>query len=449
MCRIGKPLGVAQLVQRALQLPHGGERPGKLAPHRQGVRERPCAVVDRQRLAQRRAAGRIVAAAQLELPEPVQRVRRVGPRCARAPRGERILIQLLGPREVAGEAREAREIHQVGRRDLVTPVPPVERERRLELAARFVEVTHALRQQAEVVVACGHAARVPDPVLQGAGLGVALARRRQVARVLAHPGERHDGVRLGAHVADGGREGARPLQVRDGAVEPALGQQARADVARYRRDAGGVVDRARARQRPSPHRDRRGRSVPAVRRDARAPHAVDPDLTGALHDGPGGEPLHLPHQERVAPPYRVRGCEVTRHGELVVACTSGRAFHHLPQRVGHRVAHRERARPHGGGQLGIGQVGRQQPQRVRRRRLGRQRRDHEQRPDGRHRGGPRAIENWTSSEADQRSHPVRASTFQRYGRSGMREIESGSATAVSPSCASYSTRPAASNSESL
>ena len=88
----------------------------------------------------------------------MQRVGRVGPRFARAPRRQRVAIQRLGSRKVSLRAREPGKIHQIRSGDFVTPVPAVERERRLELSARFVRLPEGLGEQAEIVIIGRHAA---------------------------------------------------------------------------------------------------------------------------------------------------------------------------------------------------------------------------------------------------------------------------------------------------
>ena len=71
-------------------------------------------MVSASRSAARAAA--IVAPAQLELAEPVQGVRHVGPLLAGAPRRQGVTIQRLGAGEVPGEAREPGEVHEVASR---------------------------------------------------------------------------------------------------------------------------------------------------------------------------------------------------------------------------------------------------------------------------------------------------------------------------------------------
>ena len=155
--RVREVLGTAQLVQRRLELARRCERAGELAPHRERVGQWPGSPIDGQRLLQGGPRGGIVAASQLELAETAQRVRGVGPLLADAPRRQGVAVQRLRVREIAGRGRERGEVHEIGRGDLVTPVTPVQVERRLELAARFVRISGGLRQQAEVVVIGGDA----------------------------------------------------------------------------------------------------------------------------------------------------------------------------------------------------------------------------------------------------------------------------------------------------
>ncbi len=76
---IGAALRPTQLIPRALKITGRRERPGEIAPHGQLFGHGSGACVDRERLLQRGARGRVIAAAQLELAESVQRDRGVGP----------------------------------------------------------------------------------------------------------------------------------------------------------------------------------------------------------------------------------------------------------------------------------------------------------------------------------------------------------------------------------
>src|SRR5947207_13246335 len=118
-----------------------------------------------------------------------------------------------------------------------------------------------------------------------------------------------------------------------GAVERTLSEDPPPDVPEPRRGPRRIGDRERARQGATPDRDRGERAVPAVRRDARTPHAVDPELRGAPIRRPGGEPDHLADQERIAPRYGVGRGELAGRREVVPG-----------ERAGDRYAPRGRAR---------------------------------------------------------------------------------------------------------
>ena len=299
--RIRETLRAAEHVERRLKLTRRRECTGELASHRERVGERTGPVVNRQCVEQRGPRRGIVAATQLELAKPVQGVGLVGPLLARAPGRERVAVQRLGAREVAGRSREAGEIHQVGRRDLVAPVTPVELERRLELAACFVRVPGGLREQPQIVVIGGDAAGIPDALAQGEGVRVPLVRRGEIAAIRTRSGERAQGVRFDPNVPDRGGEGARALEVRARAVEPTLPQETRPDVAQHGGNTGRIVDRPCTLEGPAPDGDCDGGAGPAVGRDARATRAVRPDLRRPSLPRPRLEPRHLAHQKRIAP----------------------------------------------------------------------------------------------------------------------------------------------------
>ena len=325
---------MAQLVQGTLQLSRRGERAREVPPHRERVRERASAVVDRECLAERGPRRRVVAPAELDLAQPVQGGRRVGPLLARPPGREGVAIQPHGEREVAVHARQPREIDEIRRGNLVAAVMAVQRERGFELPACLIQVARRLRQEAEVIVVRRGAARVPDPLPQRERSDVSCLRRGEVPPILTYARERPDGVRLDPNVSYARGQQPRPVEIRHGAVHPAFGEQAGPDVAEQPRDARRVVDRRDARQGAPPDPDGRGRAVTAIRRDARPPRAVGPHLRRPALRRPGGEPLHLTHQERVAPRHGVRGRDPPGRAELPPG-----------ERVGYRVPHGERSRP--------------------------------------------------------------------------------------------------------
>ena len=315
--RIRQTLRATQSVERSLQLTCRRERTGELAPYRERVGEGSGPVINRQCVAQRGPGRRIVAAAQLQLTEPVQRVRDVGPLLAGAPGRQGVAVQPFGVRELSGSRGQRGEVHQVGRRDLVAPISPVDLECCLELAARLVRIPDGLRQQPQIVVIRRHPPRIPDPLAQGEGLRVARARRGQIALIRAGAGESPEGVGLDANVPDARGECARPLEIRAGAVEPTLTQKGGADVAQHRGDTGRIGDRPGAPEGAAPDRNRRSGSGPAIRRDTRATHAVGPDFRRAPLGRPCLEPRHLAHQERIAPCLRVGGRQTARCAEIV------------------------------------------------------------------------------------------------------------------------------------
>ena len=206
--RVGELLGAPQPVERTLQLARGRQCGGKLPANRERARERSGAVVDRQRIEQRRAGGPIVAAPQLELAQPVQRVRRIGPALVRPPGGEGVAVQGLRPGKVALLAREPGKVDEVRGGDFVPPVAPVQGQGSLELASGLVLITDVLRQQAEVVAIRGDAAGVADPLPQRERPHVPVPRAGQVSPIPTHPRQGPHGVRLDANVPDAGREHA-------------------------------------------------------------------------------------------------------------------------------------------------------------------------------------------------------------------------------------------------
>ena len=331
--RVGEPLGAPQPVERTLQLARGRERRGKLPPDGERARQRAGAVVDRQRVEQRRTRGPIVAAAQLQLAQSVERVRRIGPALVRPPGRQGVAVQRVRPGEVALLARQPGQVDEVGGGDLVPPVAPVQGQGGLELASRLVRITDALRQQAKVVAVRGDATGVADPLAQRERPHVPRPRAGQVSPIRTHPGQGPHRVRLDANVPHAGRQGAGALQIGLSAVEPTLVQEARTDIPERRGRARRIGDRERARQGATPDRDRGQGAIPAVRRDARAPHAVDPELRGPTIRRPAGEPGHLADQERVAPRHGIRRGQLAGCSEVVAG-----------ERAGYCLAHRERPR---------------------------------------------------------------------------------------------------------
>ena len=124
--RVGDLLRAPQLIERPLQLPRRAQCAGELAPHRECVPERSGALIDGQRLPQRGPGRGVIAAAQLELAEPVQRVRRIGPLLAASPDRECVVVPRLGAPEVAARSREPGQVHEVGRGDLVAAIATIE-----------------------------------------------------------------------------------------------------------------------------------------------------------------------------------------------------------------------------------------------------------------------------------------------------------------------------------
>jgi len=396
--RIGDPLGPAQLVHRTLELPLSGERAGQRPPHGQGGRQRAGALVDRERLTERGAGGGVIPAAQLQLPQPVERIRRVRPLLTRPPRRQRVAVQALRPRKVTVQARQAGEVHEVRRRHVVASFAPIDHQRCLELTARFRDIARGLGQQAEVVVVGSHAAGVPDALAAGQRRGVAVPRRGEVAAVLPHRSQRADRIRRHAHVADPLRQGPRVLQVRHRAVELPGGGEARPDVAEDRRDRGCVANRLRAPQRAPPHHDRGRRPVPAVHGDTGPPHAVHPDFPRLPLRRPSGEARHLAHQEGVAPRDGIGRAQPS--GDREILAVQGERDGLTRRRgSGPRLRHERRCRQPQG----------ELPQRVGGGRLQRERGEQQRG----HRRGAGTTENAVNGEVVQRSHPMRASTLQR------------------------------------
>src|SRR5436190_20633492 len=122
MQRIRQPLRLSQRLQRALQLSLGRQRSGKLAANVQPTGQRAGPIVDVECFLQRANGGRVVAAAQLELTEPMQGGCRVRPLFTGAPRRERILVEGDRATEVARERRESGEIDEVRGDRTVPPI---------------------------------------------------------------------------------------------------------------------------------------------------------------------------------------------------------------------------------------------------------------------------------------------------------------------------------------
>ncbi len=325
----------------------------------------------------------------------MQRDGRIGPLLVGPPRRQRVAVQRPRARKVSCQTREPGQVHQVGGGDVIPPVAPIERQGGLELAPRLVHVSHRLRQQAEVVPVGGGAATVPDPLPQRQRPRDALARRPEIAAVFADACERQNRVGLDPHVPDAHGQPARLREVRPGAVEPPLLEEGRADVAQHRPHAGRVAVRRRSAIGAPPGRNGGSRAVPSVRRDARPPHAVGPQLRRTPLCRPRREPRHFAHQERITPPRRIGDGQPPGGGEI------------LPRhRLRDSLAGRERARPRFEHQLRFGQTQGQEAKRIRRRRLAEESEENQ-------RGRVPAIENSTRSDAAHRSNPVRASTFQR------------------------------------
>ena len=106
----------------------------------------------------------------------MERDRGIGPRLVGPPGREGVAVQRFRARELSGETRETGQVDQVRRRDVVATVATIERQCRVELPPRFLEITEPLHQQTEIVVIRRGAPRVPDAVAQRQRLGVVVAR---------------------------------------------------------------------------------------------------------------------------------------------------------------------------------------------------------------------------------------------------------------------------------
>ncbi len=333
--RIGAPLRATQLIARALQITRCGLRPREITPHRQLVRHRPGACIDRECFLQRGACGRIVAAPQLELPETVQRDRGVRPRLVRPPGRERIAVQQFSAPEIPGETRETGQVDQVRCRDLIATALAIENERGVEVPLRLVEIAEPLCQETEIVVVGGSAPRVADAVAQRERVGVVLTRGREVAPFLVGARERPDGVRLDAQVPDRRGEHARPLEISARTVRLAVLEQPCPDVAQQRRHPRRITVRRCACESASPHHDRGMRPVSSERLDTRPAHAVDGHLRRSARNRPGRKARDLTDEKRVAPRDRIGRRDLPGGIELAT-----------PQRLGDRVPHGKRPLAH-------------------------------------------------------------------------------------------------------
>ncbi len=111
----------------------------------------------------------------------MERIRDVALLATGAPGRQRLVKQRIGLREVAAQLLDAGDVDEVRCRDFVASLPAIDGERRVEVRARLVEGTRALRQRSrEVVVVGGEPARVADPFAQWNRLRVAVAGGREV-----------------------------------------------------------------------------------------------------------------------------------------------------------------------------------------------------------------------------------------------------------------------------
>ena len=211
--RVRAPLHPSELVPRILELSHSRERSGEVLAHRKLLRHRPGAHVHGQRVSQRRARRRIIPTAKLELTETMQRGSGLGPLLVRPPRRKRIPVQPLGLCEVSVDTRQAGEIDEVRRRDVVATVTAIQGQRSIEVPSRFAEITKPLRQQTEVVVVGCGTAGVADSIPQRQRIHVVVARTGEVAAVFLHAGERAYRVGGDAQVSNRGGERMSPLEV--------------------------------------------------------------------------------------------------------------------------------------------------------------------------------------------------------------------------------------------
>ena len=189
------------------------------------------------------------------------------------------MVQRCSTREVTIETRDAGEVHEVGRGNVIATLAAIHCQCRLELASRLREIARAFSDETKIIVVGGHAARVADARPECDRLRVFGARRAYVAAVLPHRGQSADRVRRDGYVADRFRQCPGALQVPLSAIELLGARKGRSDIAEDRSNCSRVANSACARQGTSPHDDGSHRAVPAVHGDSSAPCAVHPDLT--------------------------------------------------------------------------------------------------------------------------------------------------------------------------